>query len=86
VITTSLNRNCWPKLNLNAFADQSVEAIDAGFKIIDANGQALAYVYGYANPRDAGVAKALTLDEALRIASNIAKLPNYLAANPEAHD
>jgi len=26
------------------------------------------------------------MDEARRIASNIAKLPNYLAANPEAHD
>jgi hypothetical protein len=33
----------------------TVEAIDAGFKVIDANGQALAYVYGYANPRDAGI-------------------------------
>jgi hypothetical protein len=40
----------------------TVEAIDAGFKVIDANGQSLAYVYGYANPRDAGVANALTLD------------------------
>ena len=38
--------------------------MDAGFKVIDANGQALAYVNGYADPRDAGVAKALTLDEA----------------------
>jgi 2-methylisocitrate lyase-like PEP mutase family enzyme len=51
------------------------EAIDAGFKVIDANGQALAYVYGYADMRDAGVANALSLDEARRIASNIAKLP-----------
>jgi hypothetical protein len=40
------------------------EAIDAGFKVIDANGQALAYVYGYADMRDAGVANALSLDEA----------------------
>jgi hypothetical protein len=47
----------------------TVEAIDAGFKVIDANGQALAYVYGYANPRDAGIANAMTLDEARRIAS-----------------
>jgi hypothetical protein len=29
-----------------------VQAIDAGFKIIDANGQSLAYVYGHADPRD----------------------------------
>ena len=40
----------------------TVEAIDAGFKVIDANGKPLAYIYGYANTRDAGVANALTLD------------------------
>jgi hypothetical protein len=56
----------------------TVEKIPAGFKIVDANGQALAYVYGDADPRDAGIAKALTLDEARRIASNIAKLPVLL--------
>jgi hypothetical protein len=50
----------------------TVEAIPGGFKVIDSNGQSLAYVYGYSNPRDAGVANALTLDEARRIASNIA--------------
>jgi len=43
--------------------------------VIDASGQSLAYVYGHANKRDAGIAKALTLDEARRIAANIAKLP-----------
>jgi hypothetical protein len=37
-----------------------------------------AHVYGHADPRDAQVAEALTLDEARRIASNIAK-PNLLA-------
>ena len=42
------------------------------------HGQSLAYVYGHADPRDAQVAKALTLDEARRIASNIAKLPDLL--------
>jgi 2-methylisocitrate lyase-like PEP mutase family enzyme len=56
-----------------------VEATDGGFKVIDANGQALAYVYGYADMRDAGIAKSLTLDEARRIAANIAKLPKLLA-------
>jgi hypothetical protein len=55
-----------------------VEALDGGFKVIDANGQSLAYVYGHADTRDAGIAKALTLDEARRIASNIAKLPDLL--------
>jgi hypothetical protein len=41
-----------------------LEPLDGGFKIVDANGQTLAYVYGHADPRDAHVAKALTLDEA----------------------
>jgi hypothetical protein len=50
-----------------------------GFKVVDSNGQTLAYVYGHADPRDAAIAKSLTLDEARRIASNIAKLPNLLA-------
>ena len=31
------------------------------------------YVYGHADQCDAGIAKALTLDEARRMASNIAK-------------
>jgi hypothetical protein len=35
-----------------------------GFKVVDGNGQTFAYVYGRADPRDAQVAKALTLDEA----------------------
>ena len=38
-----------------------------------------AYIYGHADVRDAQVAKSLTLDEARRIASNIAKLPTLLA-------
>jgi hypothetical protein len=53
----------------------TVEKIPGGFKIVDANKQAIAYVYGHADPRDARIANALTLDEARRIASNIAKLP-----------
>jgi hypothetical protein len=59
-------------------APWTVETIDGGFKVVDGNGQSLAYVYGHADPRDAEIAKALTLDEARRIASNIAKLPALL--------
>jgi hypothetical protein len=59
-------------------APWTVEAIDAGFKVIDSNGQSLAYVYDHADKRDAETAKGLTLDEARRLASNIAKLPKLL--------
>jgi hypothetical protein len=47
----------------------------------DANGQSLAYVYGRESKADADTANVLTMDEARRIAANIAKLPTFLAAN-----
>jgi hypothetical protein len=56
----------------------TVEKIPGGFKVLDANGQVLAYIYGHVDSYDAGIAKALTLDEARRIAANIAKLPTSL--------
>jgi len=59
-------------------APWTVEAIAGGLKVVDANKQAIAYIYGHADLRDAGIAKALTLDEARRIAANIAKLPSLL--------
>jgi len=63
-----------------------VEQIPGGYPVKDANGQSLAYVYGRETRADADTAHVLTMDEARRIASNIAKLPNYLAANPAEHD
>ena len=56
----------------------TIESIPGGFKVLDADGQSLAYVYGHADARHAQIAKGLTLDEARRIASNIAKLPTLL--------
>jgi hypothetical protein len=56
----------------------TVEAIDGGFKVVDANKQAIAYVYGQADKRDAEITKSMALDEARRVASNIAKLPKLL--------
>jgi hypothetical protein len=49
--------------------------LDGGFNVVDANGQAIAYVWGHADSRDAEIPKGLTLNEARRIAANIAKLP-----------
>jgi len=40
--------------------------------VLDATGQSLAYVYGRETKAGADIAKALTMDEARRIASNIA--------------
>ena len=57
----------------------TLEALDGGgFKVVDSHGQSLAYVYGHFDPHDDETAKGLTLDEARRIASNIAMLPSLL--------
>ena len=59
----------------------TVDKIPGGFKVSDANGQSLAYGYSRENENDAHMAKVLTEDEARRIATNIAKLPDCYASN-----
>ena len=53
------------------------------FPTHDANDQSLAYVYGRETKADADIANVLTMDEARRIASNIAKVltPDDTGAN-----
>jgi hypothetical protein len=56
----------------------TVEKIPGGLKVVDANGQSLAYVYSRETKDAAHIANVLTEDEARRIASNSAKLPSLL--------
>jgi len=56
----------------------TVEKIAGGLKVLDANGQSLAYVYSRETKDAANIAGVLTEDEARSIASNIAKLPKLL--------
>jgi len=54
----------------------TVEQIPGGYKVKDASGQSLTYVYGRETGAD--TAYVLTMDEVRRIAANIAKLPKLL--------
>jgi hypothetical protein len=54
----------------------TVERIPGGYVVKDATGQALAYVYGHADMRDAEIAKGLTVDEGAT--DRPAKLPVLL--------
>src|SRR5262245_2183268 len=57
----------------------SVEKIPGELKVVDANGQSLAYIYSRETKDAADIAGVLTEDEARRIASNMAKLPALLS-------
>jgi hypothetical protein len=59
-------------------APWTVEKIPGGLKVVDANGQSLAYVYSRETKDAPNIAGVLTEDEARRIASNIAKLPTIV--------
>jgi hypothetical protein len=58
-----------------------VEQIPGGYKVLDASGQALAYVYARETKAEADIAKVLTFDEARRIAVNIVKLPEFVGSD-----
>ena len=59
-------------------APWTVEALDGGFKVVDFERSEPCLCLWASRSTRAGIAKALTLDEARRIASNIAKLPALL--------
>jgi hypothetical protein len=62
-------------------APWTVEQIPGGYKVLDASGQALAYIYARDTKAQADIAKVLTFDEARRIAANVAKLPEFVRAS-----
>ena len=62
----------------------SVARITGGWRIEDATGQPLAYIYGDDRPQGAS-SHVLTVDQARRIALGVARLPDLLTST-EAPD
>jgi len=56
----------------------TAERIPGEFVVKDATGQSLAYGYARETKAQADTAKVLMMDEARRVANNIAKLPTLL--------
>ena len=68
-------------------APWTVEQIPGGYKVLDASGQALTYVYVRGTKAEADIAKVLTFDEARRIAVSVAKLPELITLKArESHE
>ena len=62
-------------------APWEVDEIPGGYSVVDAEGKRLAYVYGLDEKELAAAGHLrLTKDEARRVASNIAKLPDLLGS------
>jgi len=60
-------------------ASWRVDKIPGGYAVRDTNNFAVAYIYWRPMEAEANAAKQMTLDEARRIAVNIAKLPTLLS-------
>jgi len=60
----------------------TVERLPGGFKVIDANGQSLAYFYARENDNDANTAGVLPMDEARRSAFTSSRSKGTATKNP----